>query len=332
MTGMDSAFTARFPGIVKDTYVANQSDLPGFVPTASTLNTGLMSDIGRATIYNPDTQPNFWAKFMREPLSRGDASLKAAVHEVTSRAYNPSAPDSDLFNGAQPAFYTNVAKKNFSRQIAVEINDYMLKQFAQTDEMIGYAESAIMAASNVAYQQDMWVASNVYFSGSTRNAKPGQMVTLTKAPTEDGYGAELIEVLWKMSQKDFGFKSDAYNPAGRQTRSESVAVVLKKDVEYPAFKKLLSETFNPEFLRIGIEGGIDYVPDFATPAGAPSGAGELVGMVIDTRALDIVPMPATLTTEAFRNPVRKSTAYFTTYEYAFQQSPFFNIGYIFDKV
>ena len=52
-------------------------------------------------------------------------------------------------------------------------------------------------------------------------------------------------------------------------------------------------------------------------------------MVVDDRAFKITPMPETMTTEAFRNPARKSTAYFTTYEYAFQQDPFFNVAYIF---
>ena len=189
--------------------------------------------------------------------------------------------------------------------------------------------AAIMASSNVAYKDDMWVASKEYFSGSTRNAKATQMHTMTNAvsTTDNKFGAELTELLWKISQKDFGYKSTNYNASGYNTKSDSVSIALKKAVEYPAFKKLLSETFNPELLRI--TSTIDYVDDFATPAGAPSGAGELIGMVVDNRAFKITPMPDTLTTEAFRNPVRKSTAYFTTYEYAFQHDPFFNVAYIF---
>ena len=105
---------------------------------------------------------------------------------------------------------------------------------------------------------------------------------------------------------------------------------MKKDVEYPAFKKLYSETFNPEFIKIAPT--IDYVDDFATPAGMPNTAKGLIGMVVDTRAFDITPMPDTLTTEAFRNPARKSTSFFTTYEYAFAKSPFFNVAYIFEKL
>ena len=311
------------------TFVANQKALADWTPTASPINTGMLSDIARAYIYAPDTQENFYARFMASPLSRGDSVMSARFSEVTSRAYNPKAPDTDLFNGTYATMTSNVATKNFSRQIATEVNDYVLKQFTQTEEMIGDAMAAIMASSNVAYKDDMWVASKEYFSGSTRNAKTTQMHTMTNAvsTTNNAFGAELTELLWKISQKDFGYKSTQYNSAGYNTKSDSISIALKKDVEYPAFKKMLSETFNPELLRI--TSTIDYVDDFATPAGAPSGAGELIGMVVDNRAFKITPMPDTLTTEAFRNPVRKSTAYFTTYEYAFQHDPFFNVAYIF---
>lgn len=329
MTSTDTNFAGRFPDISASTFVANQKALADWTPTASPINTGMLSDIARAYIYAPDTQENFYARFMASPLSRGDSVMSARFSEVTSRAYNPKAPDTDLFNGTYATMTSNVATKNFSRQIATEVNDYVLKQFTQTDEMIGDAMAAIMASSNVAYKDDMWVASKEYFSGSTRNAKTTQMHTMTNAvsTTNNAFGAELTELLWKISQKDFGYKSTQYNSAGYNTKSDSISIALKKDVEYPAFKKLLSETFNPELLRI--TSTIDYVDDFATPAGAPASAGELIGMVVDNRAFKITPMPDTLTTEAFRNPVRKSTAYFTTYEYAFQHDPFFNVAYIF---
>lgn len=329
MTSTDTAFAGRFPDMSASTFVANQKALADWTPTASPINTGMLSDIARAYIYAPDTQENFYARFMASPLSRGDSVMSARFSEVTSRAYNPKAPDTDLFNGTYATMTSNVATKNFSRQIATEVNDYVLKQFTQTEEMIGDAMAAIMASSNVAYKDDMWVASKEYFSGSTRSAKTTQMHTMTNAvsTTNNAFGAELTELLWKISQKDFGYKSTQYNSAGYNTKSDSISIALKKDVEYPAFKKMLSETFNPELLRI--TSTIDYVDDFATPAGAPSGAGELIGMVVDNRAFKITPMPDTLTTEAFRNPVRKSTAYFTTYEYAFQHDPFFNVAYIF---
>ena len=329
MTSTDTAFGARFPDMTATTFVANQKALADWTPTASPINTGMLSDIARAYIYAPDTQENFYARFMASPLTRGDSVMSARFSEVTSRVYNPKAPDTDLFNGDYATMISNVAKKNLSRQIATEVNDYVLKQFTQTEEMIGDAMSAIMARSQVAYKDDMWVASKEYFSGSTRNAKATQMHTMTNkvSTTDNKFGAELTELLWKISQKDFGYKSTQYNASGYNTKSESISIALKKDVEFPTFKKMLSETFNPELLRI--TSTIDYVDDFATPAGAPSDAGELIGMVVDNRAFKITPMPDTLTTEAFRNPARKSTAYFTTYEYAFQHDPFFNVAYIF---
>lgn len=327
-TGTDTAFTARFSPLTLATMVANQSTLANFIPTASPINLGMLSDIGRATVYAPDIQDSFYARFMKAPLARGDAAMSARFGEVTSRAYNPAAPDTDLFNAANPSMMANVAKKNLSRQIAVELNDYWIKQFCQTEEMIGDAAAAIMAASNACYRDDMWVAAKAYFSGSVSGALSGQLKTMNANPNESGFADEMIETLWDLSQNKFAYKSTSYNPAGFNTKSTNVHIVLKKNAEFPAFKKFYAETFNPEFLRITPT--IDYVDDFATPAGAPSGAGDLLGMVVDDRAFAITPMPDTLTTEAFRNPVRKSTSYFTTYEYAFQKDPFFNIAYIFE--
>lgn len=184
-----------------------------------------------------------------------------------------------------------------------------------------------MATSNACYRDDMWVASKEYFSGSVRSAQNTQMNVLTNGPEDAGFANEMTELLWNISQKQFGYKSTAYNASAFNTKSNTVHIALKKDVEFPAFKKLYAETFNPEFLRI--DQTIDYVDDFATPAGKPASSGELIGMVVDDRAFSITPMPDTLSTEAFRNPARKSTAYFTTYEYAFQHDPFFNCAYIF---
>jgi hypothetical protein len=288
-----------------------------------------MSDIGRATVWGPDKQSNWFSRFMKAPLPRGDAAMTVRVSDVTSRAYDPNAPDTELFNSQKPSVKTNVAKKNLSRQIAVEINDYYLRQMVQTMEMYGNLESELMAISNVAYLDDMWVSSKAYFSGSTDNAKETQLHVMTNKPEDPGFADEMTELLWNISQRQFGYKSTLYNTDGANTKSERVAIALRKDVEYPTFKKLLSETFNPNLLRIEVDGESGYVDDFATMAGAPVAAGELLGMVVDPRAFEITPMPETLTTEAFRNPVRKSTAYFTTYEYAFQKNPFFNIAYIF---
>lgn len=329
MTGTDTAFTTRFPTMEATAFVANQSTLADWKPTSSAINTGMLSDIGRAYIYAPDVQENFYARFMQAPLSRGDSIMSARFSEVTSRVYDPKAGDEALFNGDYATMISNVAKKNFSRQIATEVNDYVLRQFVQTQDMIGDAMAAIMARTNACYKDDMWVASKEYFSGSTRNAKTDQLHILSNPVSEadNKFAKEMTQLLWKISQNQFQYKSAKYNPAGYNTKSNSVSIALKKDVEFPTFHTLLSETFNPGLLKI--QSTIDYVDDFATPAGAPVDAGELIGMVVDNRAFKITPMPDTMTTEAFRNPARKSTAYFTTYEYAFQQDPFFNVAYIF---
>ena len=329
MTGTDTAFAARFAPQTIAGMVANQASLANFVPSASPINTGMLSDIGRANIYAPDLQDNFYGRFMRAPLPRGDSVMAARIGEVTSRAYDSAAPDTALFNATNPTMQSIVAKKNFSRQIAVEINDYILKQFVQTPEMIGDVAAAIMATSNACYRDDMWVASKAYFSGSVQAAQTDQIHVMTTAPTDPGYADEMVETIWGFAENKFAYKSTKYNQAAFNTKSENIHIALKKDVEFPVFKKLYSETFNPEFIKIAPT--IDYVDDFATPAGAPATAGDLVGMIVDTRAFDITPMPDTLTTETFRNPARKSTAYFTTYEYAFQKNPFFNIAYIFAK-
>lgn len=328
-TGTDTQFQTRFSGLSATTFNGNTSTLADWTPTSNSLNTGMLSDIARASIYAPETQSNWFARFMRSPISRGDSVMSARFSQINSRAYDPNAADTALFNGSQPSMISNVAKKNLSRQIALEVNDYWMKQFCQTDEMVGDAMAAIVATSNVCYMDDMWVASKEYFSGSTRDAKTTQIHTLTHAPGDTGFGDEMTELLWTISQKQFGYKSTDYNASGYDTKSTSVAVALTKDCEYPTFKKLLSETFNPDMLRLEIDGGIGYVDSFATPAGAPSTAGDLIGIVVDPRAWAITPMPDTLTTEAFRNTARKSTAYFTTYEYAFQADPFFNCAYIF---
>lgn len=326
-TNTDAQFTARFSPLTLATMVANQNALASFVPTASVINTGMLSDIGRATVYAPDIQDSFYARFMRAPLTRGDSAMTVRFSEVASRAYNPAAPDTDLFNAVNPSMASNVATKNLSRQIAVELNDYWIKQFCQTEEMIGDAAAAIMAASNACYRDDMWVAAKAYFSGTVVGAPAGSNYILTDNPGAAGFADEMVETLWDYTENKFAYKSTLYNPSGFNTKSSDIHIALKKEVEYPAFKKLYSETFNPEFIKIAPT--IDYVDDFATPAGLPAGADELIGMIVDTRAFSITPMPDTLTTEAFRNPVRKSTSYFTTYEYAFQKDPFFNIAYIY---
>lgn len=328
-TTTDGQFAARFPGITAATFVANQADLSSFVPTSSVLHTGMMSDIGRAMVYGPDIQRSFFDRFMRAPLSRGDSVLKARFEEVSSVAYDPLSANTALFSGQRPNMLSSVATKNLSRQIAVEINDYYMKQMVQTEDMIGNVMASLMGLSYAAYRDDMWVAAKEYFSNPAGTLLAGQEQIMTANPNEAGFADEMVETLWDFSENKFKYKSTAYNEAAYNTKADSVSIIMKKNAEFPAFKKLFSDTFNPEFLDIPAT--IDFVDDFATPAaGAPVGAGDLLAIVVDNRRWDITPMPDGMTVESFRNPSRKSTAYFTTYEYAFQNSPFFNAAYIFE--
>lgn len=321
-TNTDTQFAARFAGVTAGSYYGNQAALSGYTPSQSVLNTGLMGDIGRAMINGPDTQDSFYGKFMQNELARGDAVLMGRFQEINSTAYDPNAPDSALFQNAHPAFIGSVAQKNFSRQIRLPVNDRYLKQMAQTPEMIGDMESAIMASMNACAMDDLWVGSKYYFSGSTRGAKATQNITISDVTDGD----KIIEALFTAIQKDMGYKSTKFNASGVNTKSESVHVALKKDLQYPVFKKL-ADTFHPDLLPVSTT--FDYVDDFATPAGMPSGATELVGMIADTRAFAITPVPEAVSVESFRNPARKETVFCMTSEYIMQHAPFYNVMYLY---
>lgn len=328
MTQTDTDFAARFPGLNRSSFVNNNSTLPGFIPAQSPINLGMYDDIARATIYGYDRQDNFWSRFMKSPLSRGDAEMVARFTEVSSRPYDPLAPDTDLFNGQRPQMLADVAKLNFERQIYTEVNDRMLKRFVQTKEMIGDAIAAIQSANFNCMLDDMWIASKTYFSGSLRSAPADSIVVMNTKPGDTGFAEEMSELLFKTVNNDFAYKSTKYNAAAYRTKADNVAIALKKSVDYPTFRKMYSETFHPDLLKI--PSSADYVDDFATPAGAPEGAGELIGIVADTRTWSITPTPDSLVSEAFRNPVRHSTSFATTYAYIFHTAPFFDIKFIFE--
>ena len=333
MTQTDVDFASRFPDMNAATFKSNASDLASWTPTPSPVMLGALSDIGRQACFGPDRQLSFFQRYMISPLTRGDSVMSSRVGEISSRAYDPDAPDTDLFNGSRPDLTAYASKKNFSRQTALEVFDTEIKKYVQTEDMIGDLMAEIVGTTMACYLDDMWTAAKEYFTGTTSPdsinipAKSGQFKILTKDVDEDGFAEEMTEALWDFSQNKFGFKSALYNPCGYNTKSDTVDIALVKEVQYPAFRKLYADTFNPEFLRIDTD--MDYVDSFADPYGKPAGAGDLLGMVIDRRAFAIHPMPDSMTSEAFRNPARRSTTYFMTYEYAFETRPFFNIGYIF---
>ena len=332
-TSTDTDFAARFPDMTVAGFLGNEASLEDWLPTPSSVMLGAFSDIGRQATFGPDRQLSFWQRYMISPMTRGDSVLSSRVGEVSSHAYDPDAPDSALFSGSRPDLSTITAKKNFSRQTSVEVFDALLKQFVQTDDMIGDIMAEILGTSMACYLDDMWTASKEFFSGTMTPdgvnlpPKAGQSKVLTTSPGDEGFADEMVEAIWDFSQNKFAFKSALYNPSGYNTKSQTVDVALVKDIQYPAFKKLYADTFNPAFINLNTD--MDYVDSFATPYGAPEGAGELLGMVIDRRAFAIHPLPDSMATEVFRNPARRSSTYFMTYEYVFETRPFFNVGWIF---
>lgn len=327
---MSLDFDTRFPDMDIGAFTAGgQVTLEGYVPTESQVNLKMFTDIGKATIYGPESQDNAFARYLRKPLSRGDSAMVARFSQVNSKRYNPLAPDSALFDGDRPEMVSNVHSKNFSRQIRMEVNSRWMKQFVQTDDMQGNAVSAIMANSNACFRDDMYAASVEYFGGSVRGAKPKQMVTLEHKVGDAGFAEEIAKKLWDFTNWKFKYKSTEYNKTGYFTKSEGINVTMAQGSEFDAFNLMYAKTYNPEFLEKVVP-EIKYVESFPSAvAGKPAGAGELIAIINDPRAFDITPMPEALTVEAFRNPVRKSTMYATTYEFAFGHNPFFNCAYIF---
>ena len=62
-------FADRFPDMTASVfYGSGQESLQDYTPVQSPINTGMLSDIGRATVWGPETQQNPFARFMRNPL------------------------------------------------------------------------------------------------------------------------------------------------------------------------------------------------------------------------------------------------------------------------
>lgn len=309
---------------------SNITNLKGYTPVSDNgvFSNSMLSDIGRAMVYGPEAQENIYSKFMKSPLTRGNASMTAVFKAPKSRAYDPLGPDSELFNATKPEMLSTVISKNLDRTVDLEVNDRWLEQFVQTDDMKGEAIASIMAQLNTAYLMDMYTASNEYFAGSTHNATANQMVTLTTKPGDDKFSDEFLETLYNVTQKEFKWKSDKYNPLGYETKSNDVTVICDKSIEYKGFLKTYATVFAPEYIKIKQDiGFVDSFP--GTVAGAPAGAGDLLAIVFDNRAPEIIPMPDSIVTESFRNGNRHSTAYFMSYAFGMGVNQMFNAKYIF---
>ena len=309
---------------------SNVTNLSGYTPVSDggVFSNTMLSDIGRAMVYGPESQDNVYSKFLKSPLRRGNASMTSVFKGVKSKAYDPLVGDTALFNASKPEMLSTVITKNMDRTVDIEVNDRWLRQFTQSEEMIGEAASAIMAQLNSSYLMDMYTASNEYFAGSTHGAKADQMVTLTSKPGDAGFSDEFLETIYNTTQKDFKWKSAKYNPLGYETKSDSVSIICDKSIEYKGFLKTYATVFAPEYIKI--DQSIGFVDSFpGTVAGKPSTAGDLLAIVIDNRAPEIIPMPDSIITEQFRNPARHSTAFFMSYAYALGVNRMFNCKYIF---
>ena len=340
MTDQDTRYTDRFgtsnmsnvPSVTAANFAAgaNITDLKGYTPVNDNgvFSSSMLSDIGRAMIYGPENQSNPYSKFLKSPLQRGNASMTGVFKGVKSKAYDPLADDTELFNANKPEMLSTVISKNLDRTVDIEVNDRWLKQFVQTPEMIGDAYSAIAAQLNSSYLMDMYTASNEYFGASTHGALATQMVTLGTKPGDAGFADEFLEELYNTTQKDFKWKSTKFNALGYETKSDGISIIMDKSVEYKAFRKTYSETFHPDYISVKTDMGfVDSFP--GTVAGKPSAAGDLLAIVFDNRAPEIIPMPDSIITESFRNPARHSTAFFMSYAFAMGQNKMFNAKYIF---
>lgn len=339
MTDQDTRYSARFPSGNMSTQpavtVANfptsgNTTLAGYTPVNDNgvFNNSMLSDIGRAMVYGPETQDNVFAKYMTTPLARGNADMSAVFQGYKSKAYDPLVGDSALFNATKPQMLSSVVQKNVERTVDVEINDSWLKQFVQSAEMIPDAQAAIMANLNASYLDDMYALSNEYFLGSTHGAVATQSVVISKKPGESGFEDAMLEELYNTATKDFKWKSTKFNALGYNTKSDNIDVILDKSIEYKTFRKTYADTFHPDYIKIQPElGFVDSVP--GTVAGAPENAGALLGIVCDRRALEILPMPDAIQVDTFRNGARHSTSVFETFSYGLGIRKMFNLKYIF---
>ncbi len=340
MTDQDTRYTSQFvngpmsktPEVTVTDFPSgsNVTNLSGYTPVSDggVFSNSMLSDIGRAMVYGPENQDNVYSKFLKSPLQRGNASMTSVFKGLKSKAYDPLVGDSALFNANKPEMLSTVITKNMDRTVDLEVNDRWLKQFVQSEEMIGEAASAIMAQLNSSYLMDMYTASNEYFAGSTHGAKADQMVTLSSKPGDAGFSDELLETFYNTVQKDFKWKSSKFNPLGYETKSNDVTIICDKSIEYKGFLKTYATVFAPEYIKVNQ--AIGFVDSFpGSVAGKPSTAGDLLAIIVDNRAPEIIPMPDSIITEQFRNPARHSTAFFMSYAYALGVNQMFNAKYIF---
>lgn len=307
-----------------------------FKPDSSELNTGMVGAIGRATIFNPDMQPELASRFMTPNLTQGNATLAGVFQELTPGDFNPKSPAGTVYTGERPAFINSVAKTPWKRQLKFELNDEYVAEHCQTPEMVGDVIAAQMAGIAVEKNRDMYAktVSEISTLGDTGKLKDGQIVTLTAGVGDAGFGEQLNNAIADTLGNKFHFVSNRYNSYGKdggesyRTKTDDAVLILKKEIDYPGFQKLYSETYNPEYIKAKDESKIEWVDSFDAPATVPKDT-ELVGIILDKRALAINPLGSGFSIESQRLIDRQATAYFGTYKYLFEYRNYFNHRAIF---
>lgn len=329
--------------------------------SASNPYKGMLERIGRTIIWADDLMDNPFLRFMKPPLSYGDAIEQAALEDIHSRQWNKNYQSTDtgipnpLFKTELPKYLSEVATVNFSREIPLKMSEIEYRKCCQTAETVGDVAGALIGKINVTFIDDMYEACKQYFCGCLRIAPEplGTEMPLTANQLADSpmidvidykKGTDVVEdkifdKLHEISDTQFAYKSTKYNPAGRSVLSKKSTLILPKKWKYQLFLKKYAETYHPEHIMLGDEVDLLYVDEMPkmfhgfAPSTKDTQTGELkyeyLGLLVDNRALGITPLNGGFSVESFYNPSENSTSYFGHYEMIFSFASLFNRKYIF---
>lgn len=208
--------------ILSDPFYYNQRTMNEYFKhlAEDPLYSGMFEAIGRVTIYASQFLQNPFAKFIKDPLTSGNAHMAGLFKDIRSHEWNPvgkrpggrdygvlgidfanqeseinkitakpclyDVPDTGwLFKAETPEFVSTVSRINFSREIALLVNAREYARYCQTPEMVGEIGSALMGMSNAIYMNDMREASKNFFCGILRAGPPPE------PDTDAGYGTDL---------------------------------------------------------------------------------------------------------------------------------------------
>lgn len=178
-----------------DSFFYNDRNLSDFYKKLeeSKVYKGMWESIGRVTIYASQYLQNPFAKFIKDPLTYGNAHMAGVFRDIQSHEWYPK-PDPNnltdelelgwLFRGSRPELETTVSRINFSREIALYTDAREFARYCQTPEMVGEIGAALMGQSHSVYMNDLREASKAFFCGVLRIGK--------EPVTTSVYGADPI--------------------------------------------------------------------------------------------------------------------------------------------